>query len=79
MLWIISWIHDGAGNGWPNFIGPRIFFFSAACAEKLREITTNAAMTPSSCCGALVRPTFSGLPGINKKTYRSFRLNELDQ
>ena len=65
--------------GGPTLLVPEYFFFSAACAEKLREITTNAAMTPSSCCGALVRPTFSGLPGINKKTYRSFRLNELDQ
>ena len=29
MLWIISWAwrHDGAGNGWPLFIGPRNFFF----------------------------------------------------
>ena len=25
MLWIISRSHDGAGNGWPPFIGPRNF------------------------------------------------------
>jgi hypothetical protein len=32
----------------PSLLVPIYFFFSAACAEKLRETTTNAAMTPTT-------------------------------
>src|SRR6516162_10689670 len=32
----------------PCLLVPITFFFSAACAEKLRETTTNAAMTPTT-------------------------------
>jgi hypothetical protein len=34
---------------------PIIFFFSAACTEKLRETTTNAAMIPTALLLSCVR------------------------
>jgi hypothetical protein len=41
MLWIISWRHDGAGNGWVRFIGPHKFLFHGTLLQSARlELAT---------------------------------------